>query len=191
MEKLQTKETAGAGMVMNSGDSDSIPIKGTYKITCLDKNGMVKWEDKIDNLVATIGKNLMLDTVLAGSAYTVTGPYMGMISSVSYSAIVAADTMASHAGWTEAGSTNAPTFAARLITAWSAASAGAKALSASCSFAMTGAGTLKGCFIVFGPSAVATLMSTAGTLLSAGLFAGGDRAVLSGDTVNVSYSLSL
>jgi len=56
---------------------------------------------------------------------------------------------------------------------------------------MTGAGTLKGAFIVFGTGAVSTLMSTAGTLLSAGLFTGGDQPVNLANVVQVSYSLSL
>jgi hypothetical protein len=31
----------------------------------------------IDNLVTTAGKNLLLDTVLAGEDYTVVGPFIG------------------------------------------------------------------------------------------------------------------
>lgn len=158
----------------------------------LDKfDKQLVWEEPIENVVCTVGKNLALDTILAGSGYTVVGPYMGLISSVSYSAVAAADTMASHAGWTEAGSTNAPTFAARGTPAWSAASAGTKQTSSAVSFTMTGGGTLKGCFLVFGSGAVTTLMSTAGTLLSAGLFSGGDQVVSNGNVVTVTYSLSL
>lgn len=149
------------------------------------------WEDEFHNLVTTAGKNLFLDSFISGSSFTQVGPYMGLISSVSYSAIAAADTMASHAGWTEAGSTNAPTFAARGTPAWSAASAGAKATSSAVSFTMTGAGTLKGCFLVLYTGAVTTLMSTAGTLFSAGLFTGGDQVVSSGNVVTVTYSLSV
>ena len=101
--------------------------------------------------------------------------------------------MASHAGWTEVGSTNAPTFSARITTNgdWNVASGGSKALGTALSFAMTSGGTLKGAFLVYGTGAVSTLMNTSGTLLSAGLFSGGDRVVLNGDTVNVSYSLAL
>lgn len=151
-----------------------------------------KWSEPFDNTVMTLGKNLMLDNFLAGSAYTVVGPFMGLISSVSYSAIAAADTGTSHAGWTEAGNANAPTYTApRKTCAWSAASAGAKALSAALSFAITGTGTIKGAFLVTGTGAVSTIDNTAGTLFSAGLFGTGDRAVLSGDTVNVSWSLSV
>jgi hypothetical protein len=133
-----------------------------------------------------------LDAFLAGSAYTVVGPFMGLISSVGYSAVAAGDTMTSHAGWTEAGATNAPTYTApRKTCVWSAASAGAKALSAALSYAITGTGTLKGGFIVFGTGALSTIDNTAETLWSAGLFTGGDRIVANLDTINASYSVSL
>ena len=133
----------------------------------------------------------MLQTTLTGSAYTVVGPYMGLISSVSFSAVAAADTMLSHAGWTEAGSTNAPTFTSRLAPSFGTATSGAISLTIATSFTMTGAGTLEGAFITYGTGAVSTLMSTAGTLLSAGVFTGGAQPVNSGNVVQVSYSLSL
>jgi hypothetical protein len=60
------------------------------------------------NLVTTAGKHDMLDKYLAGSASS-GAFYMGLISSVSYTAVAAADTMSSHADWTEAGIANAPT----------------------------------------------------------------------------------
>lgn len=172
--------------------TESANAHGTYTIECIGPDGQVKWTDVIDNLVVTVGKNLALDTYLAGSAYTVVGPFMGLISSVSYTAIAAGDTMASHTGWTEAGATNAPTYTAPRKTAvWSAASAGAKALSAALSFAITGTGTVKGCFLVYGTGAVSTIDNTAGTLYSAGLFSGGDKVVANLDTLNISYTASL
>ena len=116
---------------------------------------------------------------------------MGLISSVSFTAVSAADTMASHAGWTEAGSTNAPTFAARIAPSFSSATAGDITTASPVSFTMTGNGTLVGAFIVYGTGAVTTLMSTAGTLLSAGEFTDGNQPVNSGNVVQVTYSLSL
>ena len=117
---------------------------------------------------------------------------MGLISSTSYTAVSAGDTMASHAGWLEAGGANAPTYSGNRKTAvWSAASAGAKALSAALSFAITSSGTVKGAFIVFGSGAVNTKDNTSGTLWSAGTFATGDKSVVNGDTLNVNYSTSL
>lgn len=192
-DKLNITTATGASLITRPLVTDKLDIIGTFHAVCLAPDGSIKWEDDFHNLVVTTGKNQILDQSLAGSAWTATGPFMGLISSVSYSTIAAGDTQASHAGWTEAGSTNAPTFSARATTngGWSAASAGSKALSTALSFAMTGAGTLKGAFLVGGSGAVVTLMNTSGTLISAGLFSGGDRAVLNGDTVNVSYSMSL
>jgi hypothetical protein len=100
--------------------------------------------------------------------------------------------MASHAGWLEAGGTNAPTYSGNRKTAvWSAASAGAKALSAALSFAITGTGTVKGAFLCYGSGALNTKDNTAGVLWSAGTFSTGDKAVVNGDTLNVNYSTSL
>lgn len=151
----------------------------------------VLWRDLAPNTVCTAGKNLALDTFLAGSSYTVVGPYLGLISSTSYSATAAGDTQASHSGWLEAGNANAPTYTSpRKTAAWSAASAGAKALSAALAFAITGTGTVKGAFLVYGTGALSTIDNTAGVLMSAGVFSGGDKIVANLDTLNVSYSLT-
>lgn len=173
-------------------EQDAQNIHGHFDVVCVGADGTEKWRDVVPNTVATVGKNLMLDTLFAGSSYTVVGPYMGMISSVSYSAISAADTMSSHSGWTEAGNANAPTYTSpRKTCAWSAASAGSKALSAGLTFSFTGSGTVKGLFIVTGTGAVTTIDNTSGTLWSAGLFSAGDKVVTSGDTVTATYTASL
>jgi hypothetical protein len=163
----------------------------------MDQMSDLVWGATADNTVCTVGKNLALDTFLAGSAYTVVGPFLGLISSASYSATAAGDTMASHAGWTEAGTTNAPQWTtpasgARHTTnaGWASASAGSKALSAAKAFSISTAGTVKGAFLVYGTGAVATAMDTNGTLMSAGVFSGGDKVVANLDTLNVSYSLA-
>lgn len=192
MEKMNGKDFLGAALNRKSEFGDEMNIKGHYVVKCYDKEGNLKWEDEIHNLVATVGKNLTLDTILAGSGFTTVGPFMGLISSVSYSAIAAGDTMSSHAGWTEAGPTNAPNYTGNRATlAFSAASGGSKSLSANASFAISETGTVKGAFVVTGSGAVNTKDSTAGTLFSAGLFTGGDKAVGNGDTLSVSYTVSL
>ncbi len=155
-----------------------------------------KWADVLTcNTVMTEGKNVILDQALAGSTYTVTGPYMGLISSASYSAIAATDVgtqINGTNGWKEAGLANAPTYTGnRKTAAFSSASAGSKALSSAGAYAITGTGTVKGAFMVFFTNAVATKDDAHGTLISAGLFGTGDRAVLVGDTLNVSWSLAL
>ena len=192
LDRLRIAAMASAAIIAGAGVTEFLVLKGTYTVECVGADGCVKWTDKIENTVVTVGKNQMLDAALAGATYTVTGPYMGLISSTSFSAISAADTMASHAGWLEAGSANTPTYSGtRKTAAWSAASAGSKSLSAALSFAITGTGTIKGAFMLYGSAATNAIDGTVGTLFSAGLFTGGDRAVINGDTVNVSYSVSL
>lgn len=188
-ESGNAQAAAGASIGRAGGQSEQAQAQGVYTARCHDVDGNLLWEDTFDNLVTTVGKNYLLDNALAGSAYTAAF-YLGLISSTSYSAVNAADTMASHAGWLEAGVANAPTYSqsARPTAAWSAASAGAKALSSSLTFTITGAGgTIKGAFL----TTVATKDGTTGTLISAGLFSGGDQPVVATNTVTVSYSLSL
>ena len=170
---------------------DSARVCGLFTAEHRDAAGNLVWRGEFPNLITTLGKNALLDTALAGSGYTVTGPYMGLISAVGWSAVAAGDTMASHAGWTEAGAANAPTFAARLPCVWSAASGGVKSLSAGLTFTFTGSGTVEGAFLALGTGAVATIGDSGGTLFSAGAFTAGARAVLSGDMLTVSYSATL
>ena len=191
-ESMNAVESAQLSIATASDIGEKCQAEGVYTFKCFDKEGgKLLWEQTVDNVVCTVGKNLMLQTALTGSGYTVTGPYMGLISSVSWSATAASDTMASHPGWTEAGSTNAPTFAARIAPSFGTASAGAISTSTPVSFTMTGNGTLEGAFIVYGTGAVTTIGNTSGTLLSAGAFTGGAQPVNSGNVVQVSYSLSL
>lgn len=191
LDQLDPLARAHAVMSAGSGVSDDAEAHGVYTFTCRDADGNVVWEDRLDNVVTTVGKNAVWDAALAGSSYTVTGPYMGLISSASFTAVAAGDTMGSHTGWLEAGSANAPTFSGNRPTcAWSAASGGAKALSAALTFSFTGSGTVQGAFIVFGSGAVNTVGSTAGVLFSAGTFSTA-QPVISGNTVSVSYSVSM
>jgi hypothetical protein len=191
-ERANARECNDASVIRGSGIGEAAEAHGRYEIECVGEDGKLKWREVIENVVATVGKNLMLDTAFAGSAYTVVGPYMGLISSVSYTAVAAGDTMASHSGWLEAGGTNAPTYSGNRKTAvWSASTAGSKALSAALSFAITSSGTVKGAFLNFGSGAVNTKDDTNGTLWSAGTFSTGDKAVVNGDTLNVNFSTSL
>ena len=188
VDAASSGDTITAQMVMGNGQRDSLKWSGRFTAE-LVRDGAVIWREEFDNLITTVGKNFMLDQTLAASAYTA-AEYMGLISSTSYSAVAVGDTMTSHAGWLEAGSANAPTFAARLACVWSAASAGVKSLSAALSFTFTGTGTVQGAFITAGSGASATIGNTGGTLFAAGAISP-TRAVISGDVLNMSYSATL
>lgn len=189
-ENSKSADLLVGSMAAGAGIHEVGEVIGCYHAVCRDVDGNLLWEEEFDNLVTTVGKNFLLDTTLAGSAYTVVGPFMGLISSTSFSNPVAADTMASHAGWLEAGTTNAPTYANRLTLTWSAASAGVKATSSTNTFTFTGAGTVSGAFIVTGTGAVNTNLSTAGSLYSAGQLTT-PQPVIATNTLTLTYSTTL
>ena len=136
----------------------------------------------------------MLDTLLKGSSYSVTGPYLGLISGSSPT-FLAADTMSSHSGWTEFVNYTVGGSAVRGTAVFaSATSAGSSPsnVTTSAATAITytitgGGGTVYGCFLVLGTGAVSTQSSTAGTLYSEGNFSTA-KVTTAGDTVAVTYS---
>lgn len=142
-----------------------------------------KFVDSYPNLVTDVGANDILDKYLDGSAYTA-ALYLGLISNSGYSAVANGDTMSSHAGWTETAGYDE---ANRPTTAWNAASGRSKALSSNLTFSINTTVTVKGSFLTTN----STKSGTTGILVSAGLFTGGDQALNNGDTLSVSYSLSL
>jgi len=196
MEKINIQALSDASILRGSQSSEKVGLKGQYQTKCFDKDGNLKWEDKIDNVITDAGANQLLDSAFGSGS--VAGPFLGLISSVGYtSAPVVGNTMGSHSGWSEAGNgSNFPNWStpasnARGSMTFASASARAKALSSPISFVIaTNGGTIKGCFTVFGSGAVSTNNSTAGVLYSAGLFSGGDKSVGVGDTLMVSYSTS-
>lgn len=170
---------------MKLGEIGIAPVF-TYEFELRDKDGNVKWRETVKNTVMTAGKNDLLDKYFAGSSYTAAW-YLGLISSVSYTAISAADTASSHSGWTEAGPTNAPDYSSgtRPAISWSAASGGSKATSAAVSFTFSETGTVKGAFVISN----STKDGTTGVLYSASLLSG-DRAVNASDVLNISVTMS-
>lgn len=129
-ENLNASSTGGAFVGRAGGMAEIAEVHGKYSVECIGPDGKVKWTEEFDNLVTTVGKNLALDTFLAGSGYTVVGPYMGLINGSAGSAVVG-DTMASHAAWLEVGGANLPTYSGtRKTVSWSSASNGSKTTSA-------------------------------------------------------------
>jgi hypothetical protein len=181
-EKINAIDATGVSIGRSGGMAELADAHGRYVVECLDADGNVKWTEEIENLVVTAGKNNLLDNFFAGSAYTAAF-YLGLVDGGSAPTYAAADTMASHAGWTEnTGYSNST----RPAVSWNAASAGSKASSA-VSFNINATGTIAGAFLTTNSAK----SGTSGTLYSAGSFTGGNRSVASGDTLNVTYTASV
>ena len=148
-----------------------------YRVECFDKDGRQKWVEEFENLVVTAGLNKYLDatlkTGLASPAW-----YVGLKGSGS---VVAGDTLASHAGWSEITpySGNRPAWTPGTISSGSVDNSASKAV-----FNINADTTVYGAFL----ASVNT--GTSGTLLGGGDFSS-SRAVLNGDTLNVTITCSL
>lgn len=178
----RAEDHPGATVEMRSNVGDALHATGSYAVECYAADGTLRWRDVIPNLVVTVGKNNLLDSYFAGSSYTAAF-YLGLVDGGSTPSYAAGDTMSSHSGWTES---VAYSNAARPTVSWNAASGGSKASTAT-SFTINGTATIAGAFLTTN----ATKSGTTGTLYSGGNFSGGSRSVLSGDTLNVTYTASV
>lgn len=188
---------AEISMQANVVAPENMGVEGSWHVECRDKDGNFKWSESFPNLVVAAGKELMLDTFLKGSSYSVTGPFLGL-TKVSLTP-AATDTMttlvttnaAEFTNYTVGGSAvrGTPVFASATSTG-STPSNVTSSVAPAITYTITGAGgTVYGCFLVLGTGAVNTQGSTAGTLYSEGNFATA-KTTTAGDTVNVTYSTS-
>ena len=191
-ELTKMGDQVAATVTRGAGQEEQVGLHGVYKAECFDAQGNLKWSDTFDNLTTNVGRQDMLNKYFAGSSYTQT-IVVGLMGNYSGSSTPAyTDTQASHAGWLEVGGTNAPTYSGtRKTPTFSAATSANPSVlttSAVVVFSMTGSGTVTGAFINNGGSS--TIDNTTGTLFSAGNFTAGSKTVTSGDTINVTYTLS-
>jgi hypothetical protein len=190
-EKVDAQDSAGVNLIRGGNADEQVNITGSYEVKCLDAEGNIKWEDTIENLVVTVGKNDALDKYFAGSAYTAAW-YMGLVDNASFTAYAAGDTLASHTGWLEyLNYTISGSATNRATAAWNAAASGSKATTAT-TFTISGAGgTVLGALMCTTQARNTSSNGGAGILYSAGSFTGGSRVVAAGDTLLVTYTASL
>ena len=188
-------DNAVATLQANVAIPEGMTQEGFYHVECRDVQGNLKWAEEVPNLVVAIGKQLMLDTLLKGSSYSVVGPYLGL-TKVSLTP-AATDTMttlvttnaAEFTNYTVGGSAVRGTAVFGSSTSSGSTPSNVTSSTATAiTYTITGAGgTVYGCFLVTGSGAVSTQSSTAGTLYSEGNFSVA-KAVTAGDTVSVTYS---
>ena len=186
-EKAKFGDVVDATVTRGAGQTEVVGLEGVYTAECFDAQGNLKWSDTIKNLTTNVGRASLMDSYFANTGGGAVVMGLKGTGSAAYS-----DTQASHGGWLEVGNANAPTYSGVRKTPSFASATIANpsvlATSAAVTFAMTGSGTVAGAFINVGGSS--TIDSTTGVLFSAGDFTAGSKTVTSGDTINVTYTLS-
>jgi hypothetical protein len=185
-DNIKISEHIGASLTRRGPTVEEQNIKGMFYVECIGEDGEVKWTEEFENVVTTQGKNSILDRYL-GLQAAPANQAVGLHTTVGNAASV----YATPSPQVECA---AGTYSARLAPSFSGASAGAKTTSAAVSFPIIGTDTIAGCFVAQGPVGVLTRGDTAAAaavLVSSGAFGGGSRAVINGDTLNVTYTLTL
>ena len=187
-DKAKSVDTVSSGLICGARPNESAHATGRFKMQCLDKDGKLRWEAEESNLVVNVGLAYMAGSALT-SVTAITTWYIGLYGAGASNTPAAGDTMSSHAGWTEnVGYSNATRVAVTFVTATTANPSVATNSASPASFNINGTSTVGGAFLTSGSAK----SGTAGTLFSASDFTSpGDRSVTSGDTLNVTYTMSL
>lgn len=185
-EKATSTDTVSAGLVARTGADSGARAGGVFHVECFDKDGNLKWSTSEHNLVVNEGLQDMNTQYFKGATYS-GAFYLGLItgpgSGTTYSA---ADTLAAKA-WTEYTDYSG---ARKLVTFGTATTADPSVISNSAApsqFNISGAGG-----VIAGAFLCTVSSGTSGILFSESDFQSpGDRTVVSGDTLNVTYTFSL
>lgn len=181
-------DLAVASVSAGRGTTEGIKGGGVFEVKCYDADGNLKWEAKEHNLVVNGGLQDMNTKYFTGSSYTAAW-YLGLYGSGSTNNPAASDTMSSHAGWTEqTGYSQATRPACSFGTATTADPSVITNSGSPATFSINATATIGGAFLTSNN----TKGGTTGVLFSAADFAApGDRSVVSGDTITVTYTFSL
>lgn len=185
-EKATSTDTVSAGLVARTGADSGARAGGVFHVECFDKDGNLKWSTSEHNLVVNEGLQDMNTQYFKGATYTAAF-FLGLITGPgSGTTFAAADTLASKA-WTEftdyAGARKAVTFG----TATTADPSVISNSASPSSFTISGAGG-----VVAGAFLCTVSSGTSGVLFSESDFQSpGDRTVVAGDTLNVTYAFGL
>ena len=171
--------TADGGLKMKEDNNVDLRLKNTWEVVCKGSDGKEKWRELNDNLIVTVGLNSLLTEYFKGSSYTATW----CVGLKSTGTALAADTMSSHSSWTEITDYSE---SVRQTIVLGTPSAGSVDNSASkATFSINGTTTIYGAFL-----ANASAKGGTGGILYGVVDFGSSRAVISGDTLEITVTLT-
>ena len=185
-ELAKANDFVASGLIAGTQAAEGATAVGRYRVECRDAEGNIKWVIEEDNLVVNVGLQYMAGTALT-STTQITTWYLGLITGPGVTTS-ATDTISSK-GWTEfTGYSNANRVTASLTAATNANPSVVTNSGTPANFNINATGTVGGAFLVSNN----TKGGTTGTLFSEKAFSSpGDRSVVSGDILAVTYTFSL
>ena len=156
-------------------------LRGRFLIEHRNKAGKLIGIYRVPNGIVDVGLDKILDDMFnAGSQSSLW--YLGLVDNAGWTAFDDADTMLSHAGWTES-----TVYTAGTRPQWTVGAASSRQVTnaSTVDFAINGAATLKGIFVVDEN----TKGGTTGTLWATAAFSS-TIVVASADTLKVTYTVS-
>jgi hypothetical protein len=162
-------------------ETSGIKVGGIFNVVCYDPDGVAKWEDTAENMVVNVGLQNILNVTFSGSTQTATW-YVGLTGTAP--TVASANTVASHAGWTEVTAYDEATRQewTEVRTNQSLSNTAAKA-TFTCS---TDSTVIGGAFL----ASTNNKGGSTGTLMCAAAFSGGDKTASNDDTLEVTYTFT-
>lgn len=185
LDKLSKCLTAAVSILGGMGHEEAhqrVGLRGQFEVEHV-REGRVLQKYTFKNDITNQGKNSLFEIMFHdGTQIAAASWFIGLISNSGYSALAAADTMASHAGWTEFTGYSQST-----RVAWGPGAAASQSITnaSPATFDVNATGTVKGIFVVSN----STKGGTTGTLWATALFSA-DVPVASGDQLRVTYTVS-
>ena len=186
-EKSKAVDSAVAQVISGRDSTETVKAGGVFEVKCFDAEGNLKWEAKEHNLVVNQGLQDMNAKYFTGSAYTATW-FLGLYGSGATNNPVAGDTAASRSFTEVTAYTQSVRPTCTFGTPTTNDPSQATNSASPAIFTINATTVVGGAFLIIN----STKGGTTGILFSAADFAApGDRSVVSGDTITVTYTFNL
>jgi hypothetical protein len=159
--------------------NDRLRVGGYFTFTARNKDGSIAWQEKlVPNGVTNAGLNDLLDVYFDAGTQDTTW-FIGLVNNAGFTAFAAADTSASHSGWTEL-----TDYTEATRVAWVPGEPASQSITGpAATFTINTTVAIKGAFLI----GIDTKGGTTGILFATGAF-GSVQNLVNAQTLDVTYT---